>query len=367
MGQWADSGQLQTNSISGEAQSWAEQGVTGNINGVDVSMWNTPDYVALHTSGARFAFIKASEFVSGSEAYASSHWTTTKPAVVAAGIIPGSYQYAKPTSVVANVVADATAQAQAMVARVGTPGTNELPPVLDLEYAPSALTKSALTLWANTWLATVKAQIGRTPILYSYTSFLATRLNADPGLVAFPLWQADYNVNASAPGTVTGWPISNRLFWQFSSKGQVPGYGSGSIDLDTFLGTSAQWSAISYATATPPLKPPAPAAPASASRSRAAAASSLGQLSRTLRRASRARHRTYVNFSQLRGQLRRRGVTVADLALAFHFGIGGRHVGRSVYLSTTFSGGQLCVRAKARTIGAAWHFVRCPVVAWRRM
>ncbi len=363
MGSWALAApQLSTRAIAGEATSWAEQGVAGNINGIDVSMWNAaPDYPLLRQSGAQFAFIKASEFSHGSEGYSASHFANTKPAVVAAGIIPGSYQYAKPTSVVANVVADATRQAQAMVARVGVPGPNELPPVLDLETAPASLTKIALTLWATTWLTTVQGLIGRVPILYSYTSFLRTRLNADAGLVSFPLWQADYNVNASAPGVVPGWPTANRLFWQFSSKGQVPGHGTGPIDLNTFTGSAAQWAAIigfGHGGVTP-LK---------ATRSLETAKKSIMRLRRAARQVSIDRNRSYRKLKPTSAkQLRNRGAQTSDLAYGTHFGFGVRG-GAKVYLRTSFTGGAVCARAvKPSKVGARWRPVSCPSVSWRAL
>ncbi len=358
MGSWALAApQLSTRAIAGEAESWAEQGVAGNINGIDVSMWNTaPNYPLLRQSGAQFAFIKASEFSHGSEGYAASHFTNTKPAVVAAGIIPGSYQYAKPTSVVADVVADATRQAQAMVARVGVPGPNELPPVLDLEYNATSLNKTQMTLWAITWLNTVKGLIGRDPILYSYTNFMRTRLNADPALTAFPLWQADYNLHA--PGVVLGWPTSNRLFWQFSSSGRVAGHGIGPIDLNTFLGSPSQWAAIIGSGTRVPQK---------VTRSLATAKKSNLRLRSAARQVSINQNKPYRKLNPLSAKkLRNRGAQTSDLAYSTYFGFGGGH-GPYAYLRTSFTGGAVCSRANARKVGAQWRPVSCPSVSWRAL
>ncbi len=354
MGSWAlTAPQLSTRAIAGAATSWAEQGVAGNINGIDVSMWNTaPNYPLLRQSGAQFAFIKASEFSHGSDMYRASYYANSKPAVVAAGIIPGSYQYAKPTSVVADVVADATLQAKGMVARVGVPGPNELPPVLDLETAPSTLTKTALTLWAITWLNTVQGLTGRAPILYSYTHFMRTRLNADPALTAFPLWQADYNLHA--PGVVLGWPTSNRLFWQFSSSGRVPGHGPGPIDLNTFLGSPSQWAAII-------------GSGTRVTRSLATAKKSNIRLRRAARQVSINQNKSYRKFNSLSAKrLRNRGAQTSDLVYSTRFGFGGGH-GPYAYLRTSFTGGAVCSRANSRKVGAGWFWVKCPSVSWRAL
>ncbi len=366
MGSWAlTAPQLSTRAIAGAATSWAEQGVAGNINGIDVSMWNTaPDYPLLRLSGVQFAFIKASEFSisHGREGYPPSSYANkniyadTKSAVVAAGIIPGSYQYAKPTSIVANVVADATLQAKVMVARVGVPGPNELPPVLDLEYNATSLNKTQMTLWAITWLNAVKGLIGRDPILYSYTNFMRTRLNADPALTAFPLWQADYNLHA--PGVVLGWPTANRLFWQFSSSGLLPGHGIGPIDLNTFLGSPSQWAAIIGSGTRVPQK---------VTRSLATAKKSNLRLRSAARQVSINQNKPYRKLNSLSAKkLRNRGAQTSDLAYSTRFGFGGGH-GPYAYLRTSFTGGAVCSRANSRKVGAPWFRVNCPRVSWRAL
>ncbi len=352
MGSWAKSGGVSTRAIAGEAQTWAEQGFAGRINGVDISSYNSPAYNKLHNAGASFAFIKASEFISGKEAYGASFYPNQKNASTNAGIIPGTYQYAKPTSSAGNVVADAAMQARGLIARSGVPRPNQLPLVCDLETAPSSLSKAALTQWALSWLQTAYTLTGRVPILYSYTSFLSSRLNPDPALVNYPLWQADYNVKKSAPGAVAGWPTANRVFWQFSSRGTVAG-SNGSIDLDSFTGNSDQWSALlGYGSGN--------------TRSLSVAKASLGRLGRALSALSLKQHKQLRQMAVPgRNRLVMRGARPLDVVYTEQSNIGVRGGVRHVWLKATFAGGGRCVMAKAGRINPTWSTVDCPNRTWR--
>lgn len=236
--------------------SWASQGLTG-IGGIDISLWDHEgpgrlDLKKLSAAGARFVFIKASDGIASADATATRWWSIDSVAAADAGMLVGGYQYAQPAPVrlEENIVTDATRQATLMAGRMGTLPAGYLPPVLDLESAPSVLTATKLTLWANTWLQTVEQLTGRKPILYTYTNFAKTRLLADPALLSYPFWQAEYKPGVTVPTPIPGWPLGNRLFWQFSSQGHLPGSGGEATDLDEFMGTTAQLLALANLPAT---------------------------------------------------------------------------------------------------------------------
>lgn len=362
MGSWARGPQARVTS-DGRATSWAEQGVTGRC-GIDISYWDHQgpgvlNLSLLRSACAEFVFIKASEFSNGREGYSRyTYYESDKAAAKAAGMVIGAYQYAKPTADTTQIVADATAQARGLLAITGPIRAGELPPVLDLEDAPSSLGKSNLTLWAKTWLSVAQQLTGRTPILYSYTNFMATRLNPDPDLVKYPLWQAHYYYKLSAPTAVSGWPVANRIFWQFTSAGQLPGTGGGATDLDVLLGTDDQYrNLIQSGSLAPPLPRP------TTGRSRESAAVGLARLEAALSRLSRRKRAGYGHIHPKRRGLRAAGAAKVDLRLGSQRSLGkpGR---KSVWIREAFAGGGVCAWAPSQVAGAAWVSAPCPAIAW---
>ena len=358
MGSWAGGPQARVTS-DGRSTSWLEQGVTGRC-GIDISYWDhqSPgvlDLNQLHSACAEFVFIKASEFSSGREGYSRyTFYETDKAAAKAAGMVIGAYQYAKPTADTAQIVADATAQAQGLIALTGPIRAGELPPVLDLEDAPSALGKSNLTLWAKTWLATAQQLTGRTPILYTYTNFMTTRLVADPDLVKYPLWQAHYYYKLTAPTAVAGWPIENRLFWQFTSAGQLPGTGGTATDLDVLMGTDDQYRNLIQTGTLPPQLPKPPTG-----RALYKAVGGLARIEAALAKNSRRRQAGYAHLWPKWAGLLGRGVAKQDLRYGSQHNLG-RPNRSYVVLREVYSQGDLCAVALGQVVNAPWKTVSCP-------
>jgi hypothetical protein len=110
-----------------------------------------------------------------------------------------------------------------------------------------------VTLWATTFLASLKEKTGKTPILYSYASFLESSMKRTPELAQYPLWLAQYAIDPAnpinQPGIKTGgcyvhsWTGNNCdsqwTVWQYSSCGIAPKYGvpGNRLDLNVFRGT----------------------------------------------------------------------------------------------------------------------------------
>lgn len=249
-------------------------GPGGRIHGVDISRWQHPkdapiDFAKMYSAGIRFAMIKASDTRDDADAQALKYLLIDRPAAQAAGIYTGFYHYATlPNSKVpAEIIRDATAQAQKVIWRVSAIGglsARDLPYALDLENKCVKLnsngtcatyaTKAAVTLWAETFLAILNEKLGRKPIFYSYPSFLEGSMNKSVALSKYPLWLAQYAINPfdpiNQPGLKPGgcyvhsWTASSCqsqwVIWQYSSCGISAKYGvpSSRVDLNIFRGTA---------------------------------------------------------------------------------------------------------------------------------
>ncbi len=248
-------------------------GPGGRIHGVDISRWQHPndapiDFEKMYKAGVRFVMIKASDSRDVSDAQALKYLVMDHNAAQAAGIMTGFYYYATlPDTTDPNIIIDdALAQAQKAIWRLAGIGgytDRDLSYALDLENncvrvsnsgkCEKYATRSAVTLWANTWLSTMNLRTGRTPILYSYPQFLEHAMNRSTDLVKYPLWIAHYGINPADPLAQPGqklggcfvhsWTTSNCsvswVMWQYTSCGIANKYGvpGSRLDLSVFRGT----------------------------------------------------------------------------------------------------------------------------------
>jgi lysozyme len=246
-------------------------GPGGRIHGVDISRWQHPgdkliDFNKMYKAGVRFVMIKASDGKDKSDIDARKWLSIDMDAAQAAGLYTGFYHYSYlPNSTdPETVITEAKTQAQKAIWRLASVGGyNErtLPYALDLEnnciqYSGSKCTKytskKLVTLFATTWLETVKNATGRTPMLYSYSQFLENAMVRNSELRKYPLWHAHYGINPfdplGQPGQklsgcyVHSWTNSNCasewVVWQYSSCGIGKKYGvpSGRVDLNVYRG-----------------------------------------------------------------------------------------------------------------------------------
>ena len=246
-------------------------GPGGRIHGVDISRWQHPgdkliDYNKMYQAGVRFVMIKASDGKDKSDIDARKWLSIDMDGAQAAGIYTGFYHYAYlPNSTdEATVITEAQTQAQKAIWRLASVGgynNRSLPYALDLEnnciqYSGSRCvkytSKKLITLFATTWLSTVKAATGRTPMLYSYSQFLENAMVRNSELKSYPLWQAHYGINPADPLGLPGQKISGCyvhswtnascssewVVWQYTSCGIGKKYGvpSGRVDLNVYRG-----------------------------------------------------------------------------------------------------------------------------------
>ena len=264
-------------------------GPGGRIHGADVSRWQHPndkpiDFVKMYEGGMRFVFIKGSDTRESADQLAMKYAAMDHHAAQAAGIYTGFYHYAvlPDVSTPEEIKRDALAQAQKVVWRLAAMGgysDRDLPYALDLENkcvrwsatgaCQKYATRSAVTLFATTFLASLKEKTGRTPILYSYASFLESSMTRTPELAQYPLWLAQYGIDPANPINQPGlknigcyvhsWTGNNCdsqwTVWQYSSCGIAPKYGvpGTRLDLNVFRGTPSTFLDLTKGTWTPSL------------------------------------------------------------------------------------------------------------------
>lgn len=246
-------------------------GPGARIHGVDISKWQHPggkliDFTKMYKAGVRFVMIKASDGRDSSDLDARKWLSIDMDSAQAAGLYTGFYHYAYlPNSTdPATIITEAQTQAQKAIWRLASIGgytERTLPYALDLEnnciqYVGSSCKKYApkklITLFATTWLNTVKEKTGRSPFLYSYSQFLENAMVRNSELRNYPLWHAHYGINPADPLGQPGqklsgcfvhsWTTSSCtsewVVWQYSSCGIGSKYGvpSGRLDLNVYRG-----------------------------------------------------------------------------------------------------------------------------------
>ena len=264
-------------------------GPGGRIHGADISRWQHPndaqiDFAKMYAGGVRFVFIKASDTRDSADQLAIKFAAMDHNAAQAAGIYTGFYHYAVLPDVTdpEDIKKDALAQAQKVVwrlASLGGYGEKDLPYALDLENkcvkvstsgaCQKYATRTAVTLWATTFLAAVKEKTGRTPILYSYANFLESSMVRSTELAQYPLWLAQYAIDPANPINQPGlksigcyvhsWTGANCdsqwTVWQYTSCGIADKYGvpGSRLDLNVFRGTPYAFLDLAKGTWTPTL------------------------------------------------------------------------------------------------------------------
>ena len=189
------------------------------VKGIDVSVYQgNIDWPAVKGSGIEFAIARVSDGT-----FKDTKFDQNWPAMKAAGLLRGAYQYFEPGG-------DVNAQADLMIQKVGMLGAGDLPCVLDMEATGG---QSAATIVAkiHTWFDKIKAGTGKTPFIYTGKYFWQDNV-ASSDFVDIPLWLAAYV--SPCPNTPVPW--TSWTMWQYSSTGKIAGI-SGNVDENLFNGT----------------------------------------------------------------------------------------------------------------------------------
>lgn len=217
---------------------WSFEGgleTTDLTYGIDVSHWQgLINWTSVRADGIVYAITKATEGTTITD----SRFTTNMTAGRAAGVIMGTYHFARPGST-PDITSDALSEARAYVKAIH-PWLDDggLRPVLDLEDG-TALGKAGLSQWARVWCAEVRRLTTIDPFIYTGRSYAQSYVESD--LAVYPLWIA---VPETVPGQ-TGFNLGPWDRWtiqQYSWTGTVPGI-TGNVDLNAFAGSPADLNA----------------------------------------------------------------------------------------------------------------------------
>jgi GH25 family lysozyme M1 (1,4-beta-N-acetylmuramidase) len=196
--------------------------------GIDVSYYNgSINWTTVANAGYKFAFVRVSDGTTFHDPKFASYWTGAKNA----GLVRGAYQFFRPAQ-------SATAQADLMIAAVGTLGPGDLPPVIDVEVTQS-LSAATIAARIRTWVDRVKAATGVDPIVYTGKYFWRDSVGGPTSFVTNPLWIAQYTTQC--PDLPSPW--GSWAFWQYNDTGHVAGI-TGDVDMDKFNGSLADLQAM---------------------------------------------------------------------------------------------------------------------------
>lgn len=198
------------------------------IHGIDVSKyqqaisWEAVRDMQVKNIRLRFAFIKATEGNSNTDAFFRRNWRKSKDA----GIIRGAYHFFIASK-------DGKTQAKNFTKHVNIE-SGDLPPVLDVEQAYGA-SATQLRKEVKAWLDAVESFYQVKPIIYTNVDFYETYLQGY--FDDYPLWVAHY-LQPEKPRISRDWS-----FWQHSEQGRVNGILS-KVDFNVFSGDSLDLNAL---------------------------------------------------------------------------------------------------------------------------
>jgi lysozyme len=185
-----------------------------DLLGIDVSHhqglidWKKVKSAYVNSRPLSFVFVRATYGRWKNDKYFTYNWKATAQV----GILRGAYHY---------YLANQSAQAQAdkFLSRVCDPDGNyqgDLPPVLDIEEAPTGIPRDEFHTGIKIWLNAVEKKTGLRPIVYSGSKFY--KVNLFPEFKSYPLWVAHYKTdNPSVPSSQT-WDL-----WQFTDRARING------------------------------------------------------------------------------------------------------------------------------------------------
>lgn len=202
--------------------------------GIDVSKWqgeidwqkvaDETDYV--------FAFIKATENVGHVDPKFRENWRGAKDA----GFLCGPYHFARVDKRPRRATHEEDAVREAdhfyRILRANDYAASDLHPVLDIESHGIGKTKPEVVVaWVTEFLWRMRVLSGRPCTIYTGRSTWMFKFGKSSEFFDNPLWQADYRKTLHA---IPHWDAS---FWQYGTKGSVPGIKTKEVDKNRFFGT----------------------------------------------------------------------------------------------------------------------------------
>jgi lysozyme len=192
------------------------------IHGIDVSRyqdiiaWEEVKAMIARDINLEFAFIKATEGISNTDAQFKRNWKKARES----GLVRGAYHFFIASK-------DGRLQAENFIDKVKIePG--DLPPVLDVEQL-NGTSYLQIRQEVKEWLAIVENHYHARPIIYTNVEFYSRVLGSE--FDAYPLWVAHY-YEPEKPRIKRDW-----IFWQHSDEGRVNGI-TAKVDFNVFNGDS---------------------------------------------------------------------------------------------------------------------------------
>jgi GH25 family lysozyme M1 (1,4-beta-N-acetylmuramidase) len=188
--------------------------------GIDVSKWQGAiDWESVADSGIAFAFVRVSDGLTHRDPRFAENWAGAQEA----GLMVGAYQFFRPDQ-------DPKAQADLLVAEMGTLGATHLPPVIDVED-DGGLSPAQIEDAIEVWIDRVQSKTGVTPIIYTGAYFWRDNVASD-AFPDHPLWVAHYTEDC--PYVPAPW--SRWQFHQYTDSGHVDGIDE-NVDRNHFNGS----------------------------------------------------------------------------------------------------------------------------------
>lgn len=233
------------------------------IPGIDVSHWQTFDKTigmkGVREAGYQFVYIKAMDGVA-EDTSLRSHLKMA----LDAGLMVGFYHYLRN-----GIGKDGTDQAMAFIKlleEVYSPDLNKvvmLPPALDVEeYNNGTGIPRETTLQIAQWLRRVEMETARTPMLYSRQT-IWSKMTTNPSWAwKYYGWVAQYT-GLNLTMVPVGWDPAKVKFWQWAIARKhkwsppPPAGIKGELDINVFLGTRPELTALAWSYLVNPPSDPA--------------------------------------------------------------------------------------------------------------
>jgi|GEM_PF-725254 len=199
------------------------------VDGVCVSTYDgTIDWAQVKAGGTAFAYIRAMDGTTKTDARFAANWAAAK----SAGVLRAPYQFFEPDQ-------DPVQQADAFLSMFML-GDGDLPPLLDVELS-GTLTPAECAGRIAQWVARVEEVTGRVPAIYSTNGFWITKVGGCTAFRDLPLMVAHWGV--PSPLTPDAW--ATWTFWHYTDNGTVPGF-TANANRVFFNGTAGQLQALAH-------------------------------------------------------------------------------------------------------------------------
>lgn len=200
------------------------------VHGIDVSKYQGDiDWGTVHSSGVRFAWIKATEGGDRADEKFAQNWAEAK----AAGVPRGAYHFAywcRP-------MAEQAAWFETHVPH----DPDALPPVLDVEWngqsktCPKRIPRDLALAQMKVMLAAMERAYGKKPVIYTSIDFHRDVMEGE--FLDYPIWVRSVKCHPSLKYANRRWH-----FWQHTAQGHVGGI-RGYVDRNLFNGNNKEWQA----------------------------------------------------------------------------------------------------------------------------